>query len=115
MTDGCCPGEAADRVLADISERPELADIQLDARVGTGEYTSYTGHTFVTEKFFPAWLADDADPFVTSALAAVHGAGIDAGLNAYRFCNECGVYRGQGGHPDDRVWAGDGGGRACHQ
>ncbi len=93
------PGEAAERVLADISRRPELADIQLDARVGTGEYTSYTGHTFVTEKFFPAWLADDADPFVTGALAAVHGAGIDAGLNAYRFCTNAAYSAGAAGIP----------------
>ena len=93
------PGEAAERVLADISERPELADIQLDARVGTGEYRSYTGHTFVTEKFFPAWLADDADPFVTGALAAVHGAGIDAGLNAYRFCTNAAYSAGAAGIP----------------
>ncbi len=80
------PGETAENVLADITQRPELADIQLEARIATGEYTSFTGHTFTTEKFFPAWLTSDADPFVTSALAAVNGVGIEAGLNAYRFC-----------------------------
>lgn len=80
------PDESAANVLADITQRPELADIQLDARIGIGEYTSFSGHMFVTEKFFPAWLARDDDPFVTSTLAAVNGVGIRAGLDAYRFC-----------------------------
>jgi putative selenium metabolism hydrolase len=93
------PGEQADGVLADIVERPELADIQLDARVGTGEYTSYTGHTFTKEKFFPAWLADDEDPFVTTALGAVRGAGIEAGLNCYRFCTNGAFSAGLAGIP----------------
>lgn len=93
------PGESSALVLADIKERPELKDIQLDARVGTGEYTSYTGHTFRAEKFFPAWLADDADPLVTRALAAVHAAGINAGLNAYRFCTNAAYTAGRAGIP----------------
>ncbi len=93
------PGENAANVLADITQRPELADIKLDARVGLGEYTSYTGHTFTTEKFFPAWLAGDADPFVTGALAALHGAGIQAGLNAYRFCTNAAFSAGVAGIP----------------
>lgn len=80
------PGESAEGVLADIAQRPELEDIRLDARVGVGEYTSYTGHSFTTEKFFPAWLADDDDPFVALSAAALRTSGIDAGLNAYRFC-----------------------------
>ena len=93
------PGESAANVLADIRQRPDLADIKLDARVGLGEYTSYTGHTFTTEKFFPAWLADDDDPFVTDALAALHGVGIQAGLNAYRFCTNAAFSAGVAGIP----------------
>lgn len=93
------PGESAANVLADIRRRPELADIKLDARVGLGEYTSYTGHTFTTEKFFPAWLADDNDPFVTGSLAALHGVGIQAGLNAYRFCTNAAFSAGVAGIP----------------
>ena len=93
------PGESAANVLADITQRPDLADIKLDARVGLGEYTSYTGHTFTTEKFFPAWLADDDDPFVTGSLAALHGAGIQAGLNAYRFCTNAAFSAGVAGIP----------------
>ncbi len=93
------PGESAAQVLAEITQRPDLADIRLDARVGLGEYTSYTGHTFRTEKFFPAWLAEDDDPFVTGSLAALHGAGIEAGLNAYRFCTNAAFSAGVAGIP----------------
>ncbi len=93
------PGESAAKVLADIRQRPDLADIRLDAGVGVGEYTSYTGHRFRTEKFFPAWLADDDDPFVTGSLAALHGAGIEAGLNAYRFCTNAAFSAGVAGIP----------------
>ncbi len=93
------PGESAANVLADITQRPELAEIRLDARVGLGEYTSYTGHTFATEKFFPAWLADDNDPFVTGSLAALHGVGIQADLNAYRFCTNAAFSAGVAGIP----------------
>ena len=93
------PGESAANVLADITQRPELADIQLDARIGTGEYTSFRGHTFTTEKFFPAWLTEDSDPFVSGALAAVNGVGIPAGLNAYRFCTNAAYSAGVAGIP----------------
>ena len=93
------PGESAAKVLAEITQRPELGGIRLDARVGLGEYTSYTGHRFRTEKFFPAWLAADDDPFVTGSLAALHGAGIEAGLNAYRFCTNAAFSAGVAGIP----------------
>ena len=46
------PDEAAESVLADITGRPELGDIQLDARVGIGEYTSYTDILLRLRSFF---------------------------------------------------------------
>ncbi|MEZ4611603.1 MAG: M20/M25/M40 family metallo-hydrolase [Caldilineaceae bacterium] len=50
------PGETIDDVLAPIAGAPEIADIRLNATIGTGEYAAFTGHLFVKEKFFPAWL-----------------------------------------------------------
>jgi putative selenium metabolism hydrolase len=80
------PGETAADVLNAITDRPDLAGIQLQAVIGHGEYMAYTGAILAMEKFYPAWLLPESDPFVGLALQALHGAGIPAKTSAYRFC-----------------------------
>lgn len=93
------PGESADAVLADITGRAELADIRLNATIGTGIYSSYTGHTYTKEKFFPAWEAPEEDSYVRTALAALHAAGIPAQSRGYRFCTNAAYSAGVAGIP----------------
>jgi putative selenium metabolism hydrolase len=80
------PGETQEDVLQAITGRPELADITLHAHIATGSYVSYTGQTITHEKFFPAWLLSEDDPFVQTALAGLTRAGLAPQLQAYRFC-----------------------------
>ncbi|MFO7631403.1 MAG: YgeY family selenium metabolism-linked hydrolase [Caldilinea sp.] len=80
------PNERAADVLAAITDAPAIADIQLKAEIGVGEYTAFTSTVQRCEKFFPAWLLSEDDPFVTTSLAALNAAGIAAKASAYRFC-----------------------------
>lgn len=80
------PGETATNVLSAITDAPGLADIHLRAEIGVGEYTAFTGAKQRAEKFFPAWLMPEDDPFVTASLAALNAVDIPARLTAYRFC-----------------------------
>lgn len=93
------PGERAADVLAAITENPALADIQLQAKIAAGEYTAFTGATLRAEKFFPAWVLPEDDPFVAGSLAALHNAGIAANLTAYRFCTNAAYSAGVAGVP----------------
>ncbi|RME60031.1 MAG: M20/M25/M40 family metallo-hydrolase, partial [Caldilineae bacterium] len=93
------PGESAEDVLAPIIGHPDLADIQLHASIGVGAYTSFTGQTFVKEKFFPAWILPEEDPFVQTTLAALHRVGVPATSGAYRFCTNAAYSAGEAGIP----------------
>lgn len=93
------PGERPADVLAAITDNPALADIQLQAEIAAGEYTAFTGATLRAEKFFPAWVLPEDDPFVAGSLAALHNVGIAAGLTAYRFCTNAAYSAGVAGVP----------------
>ncbi len=93
------PGERAGDVLAAITESPALADIDLKAEIGVGHYTAFTGTALQCEKFFPAWLLPEDEPFVTRSLAALHHAGIPAEPSAYRFCTNAAYSAGVAGVP----------------
>ena len=80
------PNETAEDVLGAITRQPEVQGIQLKAEIATGEYTAYTGAALRCEKFFPAWLLPESDPFVTLAMQALQAAGLQPQTSAYRFC-----------------------------
>jgi acetylornithine deacetylase/succinyl-diaminopimelate desuccinylase-like protein len=93
------PGEMAGQVLDAIRSRPEVAGLQLQAEIGVGEYTTYTGRTLHQEKFFPAWLLPEDDPFVQDAAAGLRSAGLTPSLTAYRFCTNAAYSAGVAGVP----------------
>lgn len=93
------PGESAEDVLAAITGLEELGDIRLTARIGKGEYQAYTGQTLEAEKFFPAWVLAEEDPFFRRALAGLHAAGLEPRLSAYRFCTNAAYSAGRAGVP----------------
>lgn len=93
------PGESAEDVLAAITGLEELGDIRLTARIGKGEYQAYTGQTLEAEKFFPAWVLAEEDPFLRRALAGLHAAGLEPRLSAYRFCTNAAYSAGRAGVP----------------
>ncbi len=93
------PGEDAATVLEAITDLAGLEDIQLKAEIGMGEYAAFTGAVQRCEKFFPAWLYEENEPFVASALGALHAAGIEAEASAYRFCTNAAYSAGIAGVP----------------
>ncbi len=93
------PGESAEDVLAAITGLAELSDIRLNAGIGRGEYRTYTGRVLEAEKFFPAWMLPEEDPFLRRALAGLHGVGLTPRLSAYRFCTNAAYSAGRAGVP----------------
>jgi acetylornithine deacetylase/succinyl-diaminopimelate desuccinylase-like protein len=93
------PGETPDAVLEPIRRHGALQGIALRAEIATGHYAAYTGSMLVCDKFFPAWLYGENDPFVAAALRGLHGAGIEAETSAYRFCTNAAYSAGIAGVP----------------
>ena len=93
------PGERADDVLGAIAGVPELGDIQLRAVIGDGTYKAFTGVEVVHNKFFPAWLFAEEDPFVEAALRGIGAAGLAPRSRAYRFCTNAAYSAGVAGVP----------------
>jgi putative selenium metabolism hydrolase len=80
------PGETPEDVLAPILAIAQEEDLKLNATIGMGEYTSFSGQVFRHQKFFPAWLFGEDEWFVGRALAGLEESGLSANTGAYRFC-----------------------------
>ncbi len=93
------PGETADDVLGAIQSLSGLDDIDLRAVIGVGEYEAYTGQTLTWEKFFPAWLYPENEPFVQQSMSGLHAAGLRPDMRAYRFCTNAAYSAGLAGVP----------------
>jgi acetylornithine deacetylase/succinyl-diaminopimelate desuccinylase-like protein len=93
------PGETAEEVLGAITGRPELADIQLNAVIGQGRYTTYIGKEVAMTKFFPAWERPEDDVYVQAALRGLVDAGLPPKTRAYRFCTNAAYSAGVAGVP----------------
>ncbi|MBW7883802.1 MAG: YgeY family selenium metabolism-linked hydrolase [Caldilineaceae bacterium] len=93
------PGETVAGVLAPLSTQHELAGIDLKAEIGIGAYRAFTGAQLRCEKFFPAWLLPADDPYVATALGALHAIGLAATTSAYRFCTNAAYSAGVAGVP----------------
>ena len=92
-------GETAEAVLGDITGLPGLEGIELRAAIAQGEHETYTGALLRGPKFLPAWLLEETDPFVQTALQGLHAAGLDPQFGAYRFCTNAAYSAGTAGVP----------------
>ncbi len=93
------PGETVDDVLAPMATIAAEEGLNLNAEVGVGEYTTFTGETLRQEKFFPAWLFPEDDWFVARALEGIRKVGLSANSGAYRFCTNAAHSAGVAGVP----------------
>ncbi len=65
-----------------------------------------TQETVLTwEKFFPAWLYPENEPFVQQSMAGLQAAGLKPDMRAYRFCTNAAYSAGLAGVPDHRLRA----------
>jgi acetylornithine deacetylase/succinyl-diaminopimelate desuccinylase-like protein len=93
------PGETEEDVLRPIRAIAESEGLEMKAEVGLGEYQTFTGNTLRQEKFFPAWLFEEDDGFVTRALAGLAASGLASEPRAYRFCTNAAYSAGVAGVP----------------
>lgn len=93
------PGETKEGVLNAVTSLPGAQGVQLNAVIAQGEHVAYTGATLRAEKFFPAWLYGEDDPFVKGALAGLNAAGLTPNTRAYRFCTNAAYSAGIAGVP----------------
>ncbi|MGD2121078.1 MAG: YgeY family selenium metabolism-linked hydrolase [Gemmatimonadota bacterium] len=93
------PGETAEDVLAPILAIAEEEELQLNAKIGIGEYTTFTGEIFRKEKFFPAWLFSEDHWLVERAMAGLQESGLSPRTKAYRFCTNAAYSAGVAGLP----------------
>jgi acetylornithine deacetylase/succinyl-diaminopimelate desuccinylase-like protein len=93
------PGETAEDVLAPMLAIAEAKKLKLDARIGIGEYQTFTGQTLRQEKFFPAWVLEEDAWLVGRALDGLQKSGLSPETGAYRFCTNAAYSAGVAGVP----------------
>jgi putative selenium metabolism hydrolase len=97
-------GETRESVLAPIEavlSRLSHEDSAFKAKVSfaRGKETCYTGTVIEGERFFPAWLFDEKEPFVQDVLAELGRAGFSPQVTRYNFCTNGSHYAGEKGIP----------------
>ncbi len=95
-------GETKDTVLTPIREligALEKEDSQFKARVSyaLGKEACYTGASIEAERFFPAWVYDETDDVVQTALGGLKDAGLTPEISHYAFCTNGSHYAGEAG------------------
>ncbi|RUL48810.1 YgeY family selenium metabolism-linked hydrolase [Lysinibacillus antri] len=96
--------ETKESVLApiqDIINRLKQEDEQFDAAVyySSGKELCYTGATIEAERFFPAWLYDEEEEFVSQTLKNLQGILPETTLSHYSFCTNGSHFAGEAGIP----------------
>ncbi|MFT9076885.1 YgeY family selenium metabolism-linked hydrolase [Ethanoligenens sp.] len=94
------PGETKDEILKPIREvilRLSSQDAAFQAQVSIthGEETCYTGAQITGERFFPAWILDEQDPYVQHAMQGIQRAGMVPHVHYYSFCTNGSHYAGE--------------------
>lgn len=87
------PGETQASVLGAI--RADRVNVTL----AEGQHATYIGGQLRGPKWFPAWVLDEAHPFVQGALAGLRAAGLTPRIGAYRFCTNAAHSAGVAGVP----------------
>ncbi len=93
-------GETPEGVLAPIQEALralEAADPEVKAEVyyAHGQQMCYTGETIESDRFFPGWLYDEDESFVSATLEELRAMGYDPDVRVYNFCTNGSSYAGE--------------------
>lgn len=93
-------GETPEGVLEPIKkviEELEASDteVRADVHYARGEQKCYTGETIESDRFFPGWLYEEDEPFVTATLEELRGMGYDPAVRVYNFCTNGSSYAGE--------------------
>ena len=93
-------GETAENVIAPIEKlirKFKSFDPGFQARVSycLGREMCYTGAEIEGERFFPAWIYDEAEEFLQTAYQGLQKIGLDPEMSAYSFCTNGSHYAGE--------------------
>lgn len=97
-------GDTPESVLAPIQAvidrlRREDGDFVASVRLREEERCCYTGKSIRAQRFFPAWLFSEEEPFVQRCLSALRELGDAPILTHYSFCTNGSHYAGELGIP----------------
>lgn len=95
-------GETKESVLAPLralAQKLAREDPAFQAKISfaCGSERCHTGETIGDERFFPAWLFGEEEPFVRTALGGLRQAGLTPDVMCYSFCTNGSHYAGEAG------------------
>ncbi len=83
------------QVIAELHEK----EPEFNAKVSfvAASENCYTGNTIEAERFFPAWLYEEDDPYVQSCIQGLKRIGLKPEITKYSFCTNGSHYAGEAG------------------
>ena len=95
-------GETPQSVLKPILDlivamQLENPDFEANAYFAEGRENCYTGAVIGGERYFPAWLLEEDDPYVQMVLQGLREAGMEPEISHYNFCTNGSHYAGEAG------------------
>jgi putative selenium metabolism hydrolase len=97
-------GETRESVLAPLQSiieelKNEFPSFDATVSFAHGEELCYTGEKIGAERFFAAWLFDEAEPFVQAAWESLKDQQLSPTLSHYSFCTNGSHFAGEKGIP----------------
>jgi acetylornithine deacetylase/succinyl-diaminopimelate desuccinylase-like protein len=85
--------------LQELLTRLRKEDPELKAKISyaVGEEKCYTGNVIKGERFFPGWLFDQEEAFVTDVVKELNKMGFQPEITQYNFCTNGSHYAGEAG------------------
>lgn len=95
-------GETKESVLKPLEElleklRKEDPELKVKVSYAVGKEECYTKETIEGERFFPGWLFDREEPFITDVEAELKKMGFSPEITQYNFCTNGSHYAGEAG------------------
>lgn len=96
------PGETRETVLKPFHQlisHLQENDTEMNVKVAYAEGIEkcYTSDSIKSERYFPAWILEEEDPLVQTALKALEEININASVSYYSFCTNGSYYAGEEG------------------
>jgi len=93
-------GETKESVLKPINDiinqlTKEVKDFKAKVYYSSGDDVCYTGNKIESERFFPAWLFDEEEDFVSNTLKALKQLNRETELSHYSFCTNGSHFAGE--------------------
>ena len=95
-------GETKESVLKPIEDlltklREEDKELKVKVSYAVGKEKCYTGEEISGERFFPGWLFDKEEAFITDVKKELEGMGFTPEITQYNFCTNGSHYAGEAG------------------